>query len=226
MEAPAVSLRVIGLEGGGEGRPGRHQPQARRHLCSERRESIPQIPDQRMPMTEIACATHRFEPAHRPYPPLQMLLIPFQPVVQVFRRAMLHVGQGSAQGRRVAFGLITRHPRRGHGAGVDGYLEKRLGCGRVAPVAKVDIDDLPVLVDRSVEVVPALANLDIGLVDPPAPSNRRTMRACGTDRVGDPAGPSPPSPWGCPTVCLRIDQTASRPPISSSRLQCTNLSTT
>ncbi len=49
-----------------------------------------------MAATEIACATNCFEVAHRPDPPLQMLVIPFQPVVQVVRGAMFHVGQDRA----------------------------------------------------------------------------------------------------------------------------------
>ncbi len=139
-----------------------------------------------MPVTEIACATNGFEPAHRSYPPLAqrapLLVIPFQPVVQIFRGVLLDVWKQRAQGRGVACGFAQRAPgrhlRRGRATRLNGCLEKRLGCDRVAPVAEVDFDDLPVLVGRPVQVVPVLCTLDIGLIQTPAPTDCGPMRAC------------------------------------------------
>jgi hypothetical protein len=46
-------------------------------------------------------------------------------------------------------------------------LEECPGCGRVAAFAHQNIDNLPVLVDRAVEVGPAAGDLDVGFIDEP-----------------------------------------------------------
>ncbi len=46
-----------------------------------------------MPTTNIAGTAHRFEPAHGPDSPFQMLVISFEAVIDTFRGAMLDVGE-------------------------------------------------------------------------------------------------------------------------------------
>jgi hypothetical protein len=55
------------------------------------------------------------------------------------------------------------------------FEERAGGCG-VAVVAKVDIDYLAMLVDRSEQVASARADLDVGLIHPPAPAQRGPLR--------------------------------------------------
>ncbi len=131
-----------------------------------------------MTTTEIVRPAYGLERAHRAYPPFKMLVIPFQPIVQIFRRAMLHVGQESAQGRRIAFCLIRRHLARSYCGGLQGTCEAGFGCSSVTPVAQVDINDLPMFSDRPKQVVPVFRDLDIRFIDPPSATNS------GPERLG------------------------------------------
>ena len=96
---------------------------------------------------------------------------------------MLHLGQAGAQGRRVALRFVRRDPRWRHRTGVNRCLEKGLGCRRVALGAQVDINNLAVLVNRTEEVVPPFSDLDVGLVDAPAMTDRGTVGVCRGDEV-------------------------------------------
>ncbi len=125
-----------------------------------------------MAATESSCPTNRFKPAHWSDPPFQMLVIPFQPIVEVFRGAVFDVRQQGAHGRWIAFCLIRRHRARGYCGCLQGACEKGFGCGSVTPVAQVDIDDLPIFIDRPKQLVPACPDLDVGLIHAPTTTDR------------------------------------------------------
>ncbi len=112
-----------------------------------------------------------------------MLVIAFEAVVQVFGGAMLGMRQDGAQGRRVALCRIRRDARRCDATRVNRRLEERLSGSSIAPVAQLHIDNLPVLVDGTDEVVPTRADVDLGLVDPPAPPNHGAMRSGCRDKA-------------------------------------------
>ncbi len=68
-----------------------------------------------MPTTELVRADNLREAAHRSDPPFLVLMVPFEPVVQVFRGAMFDVRQEGAHGRWITFGRIRRHLAWGYG---------------------------------------------------------------------------------------------------------------
>ncbi len=128
------------------------------------------------------------ESAHGSEALLEMTVISLDAVVEVLRRLTLDREQDSAQGRRVAFGLIRRHTTGAHCARFNRALEERLGCSAVVPTAQVHIDDLPVLVNRPVEGVPVLHNLDIRFVHTATTTYPRTvcLRGCDEARCESP----------------------------------------
>jgi hypothetical protein len=54
----------------------------------------------------------------------------------------------------------------------------------IAALRDEDVDDLPVLIDRAVEVGPAAGDLDVGLIDKPAVTRGMASRASGVDELG------------------------------------------
>jgi hypothetical protein len=71
----------------------------------------------------------------------------------------------STSGYAAARSVVTsrRDPRR-----ADGPLEEPAGSRRVPPLRDEYVDDLPELVDRTVDIAPPAGDLDLGLVDLPA----------------------------------------------------------
>src|SRR5688572_19368482 len=71
-------------------------------------------------------------------------------------------------------------------------------CTAVAPTAQVDSDDLPVLVDRPVAIVPPLGDRDRGRVNAPAPIDWGAVCPCRRDETwGEGAHPV--------GACARVD---------------------
>ncbi len=85
---------------------------------------------------------------------------------------MLAGGQDSAQGRRTPCRLIRRDARRGDLARLDRPFKERVRCSNVAPGAQGAIDDLALLINRPIQLMPALSGLDVGFVHAPATTNR------------------------------------------------------
>jgi hypothetical protein len=56
-------------------------------------------------------------------------------------------------------------------------------AARFAALAEQDVDDLPVLVDRPIQVGPPPGHLDGGLVDEPAIARRMPSRSRSVDEV-------------------------------------------
>jgi hypothetical protein len=74
--------------------------------------------------------------------------------------------------RSPAGGDLDRGRAVGQGAGEE--TRRRTG---IAALRNKDVDDLPVLIDRAVEVGPAAGDLDVGLID------ERSIRSCGVPGV-------------------------------------------
>ncbi len=130
-----------------------------------------------MPPTEIARARRRLEATHRPDPPFQVLMVPFELVVQVLRGAMLCRGQHGAYDLGITLRFICCNLGWSDITGVHGLLEEGMGRTRIPPVTEVDINDLPVLVDRAIDVPSASSDLQIGLIHAPAMTNEGAMCA-------------------------------------------------
>src|SRR3712207_3755799 len=92
---------------------------------------------------------NRLEAPHRSHAAFEMLMITFQPVVQVFRGSVLRLRKHSAPRGWIARGRIRGAAGRSHRARRDRRLEERVGRSPVTPVAEVHIDDLAVFINRS-----------------------------------------------------------------------------
>jgi hypothetical protein len=53
----------------------------------------------------------------------------------------------------------------------DRLLEEGLCCGYISPAAELEVNRLPSLVDRAIEIDPLSAYFDIGLIDSPRAAN-------------------------------------------------------
>ncbi len=61
--------------------------------------------------------------------------------------------------------------------------EKRLGCCRMAATTQIDIDDLALRIDGPLELAPALADLHLRFIHPPATANWQALCTSGRDEV-------------------------------------------
>jgi hypothetical protein len=121
-----------------------------------------QVLDERVPGCDNAQRSDRVHSAHRPQPSLESPVISFHSVVRILlenvsRRRDEVVNDARVHRRTVRGDLDwsrTSLQRTG---------EERPGCRSVATLADQDVDDLPVLVDRAVEVGPLAGDLDVGV---------------------------------------------------------------
>ena len=56
--------------------------------------------------------------------------------------------------------------------------EETPSCDTIPPRTDIHVDDLPELIDRPIDVAPAIGHLDRGFVHPPAVPNTVSARAC------------------------------------------------
>src|SRR3954451_3011843 len=115
------------------------------------------------------------EATHRPVAPFYSPVILFDHVVFILTGAVVDLiaeflGVGAA-GMAVGGDLL----------GLDlgdrsGRAEEFLGGSHVAGLAQVDVDQGAVAVDRPVEIAPLSGDLDVGLIDVPAPLPARRLR--------------------------------------------------
>src|SRR4051812_31001860 len=133
------------------------------------------------------------EAAHRAVASFYAPVILFHHVIFVLTGAVVDV-------RAEFVGLgIAGVPVSGDLLGLDlgdrpGGAEERLGRGHVAGLAEVDVDQVTVAVDRPVEIAPLAGNLDVGLVDVPAPAGLRPAACADPRPAAAPAWPPSRAP--------------------------------
>jgi Transposase DDE domain group 1 len=112
------------------------------------------------------------EPAHRTKSCLQAAVVGLNPVVGVLLgvvpRRRQQLLQDDRVGRRlIGHDLAWHGPRR-----ADSPLEESTGRPQIAPWRDEHVDDLPELIDRTIDIAPAASHLHIGLVCLPAVPDR------------------------------------------------------
>ncbi len=105
----------------------------------------------------------------------QVTMVTLDPIVQIARAAMLDATENCTERWWVALGLVRRDPLRPHAGLVNRTLEERLRRFGVPPLRKVGVNDLPILVDRPVDVGPFPVETTIGLIDLPFSTNWTSM---------------------------------------------------
>jgi hypothetical protein len=114
-----------------------------------------------------------FEPAHGAIPLFDPAMILLQMVIQVSIGPMLHlVPEDMANGTWVRIVTIRGDALRGHASARPRSTEERLRRGEVAGVAEAHVHEVPVSINRPVEVLPPPVNTHIGLVHVPTGSHR------------------------------------------------------
>ena len=135
------------------------------------------------------------EPTHGIQALFEMPTVALYAIVQVLRCPMLNAGQHCAEGRRVTFGFVGRDPLRPHAYLIDRALEESLRCLGVAPLRKVGVNDLSILVNCAIDIRPAPLQTHIRLIDTPfcpdwspmSTSSFATERGCPLGQTLDPA---------------------------------------
>jgi hypothetical protein len=101
-------------------------------------------------------------------------------IVQVFRRTHLRVRGQQAIGFKFAHRAVRsrvavqRDRRRGAALALDRLAEERLGSANITMGAQPEVDRPRRPVNGAVEVTPLASDFDVGLVDPPRRTHRRT----------------------------------------------------
>ena len=126
-----------GSEQHGQCGPGSSEPQAWRGPRCQPREAPPEVADQGMAPAERARRGRRLEAPHRSHPPLEKLMITFQPIVQVLGAPVLGRRPEGAQRRQIAFRLVARDAGGRHGGRGDGPAEEGASGCSVTMVAQI-----------------------------------------------------------------------------------------
>ena len=102
-----------------------------------------------MSLAKNPCTRRGFESPHRSYAAFTLrvpvLVILFEPGVEVRRGSMLHARQERVYRLGIPLRFIRGDPGWYHPTGINSLLEKGAGCVGIAPVTQGDIDDLPCL---------------------------------------------------------------------------------
>lgn len=96
---------------------------------------------------------------------------------------MFSQGQHRAERGWVAFGFIGCHARRRHATPFKGVLKEGAGGCAVAPIAEIDVNDLPMFINGPKDIPPTCVNLQVGFIYPPALTNRRAVGTCRGDEA-------------------------------------------
>ncbi len=120
-----------------------------------------------------------FETAHRPQPLFEVAVIALDPVVEVFRGAMLDVREHRAERWRITLGLVRRDPLGSNASLDDGPLEKGVRRRGIPPLREVGVNHLAILVDRPVDVRPCAGKSRVRFINAPRAADRLPMRTCG-----------------------------------------------
>ena len=117
-----------------------------------------------MPGADYPCRAQSFEPAHRSQPGLRPAMIRLDRIVGI----LLHdVARGGGHQfldcARVGQRPVGAHLSRA-GAVLEGAGEEPAGGRKVLLLGHQDVDDLPALVDRSIQVDPSTGDFEVGFV--------------------------------------------------------------
>src|SRR4029450_8337601 len=144
------------------------QPPDRWFLHGQLVVTSPKVLDERMPRHDHPGAVVLLESSHWSQPRLQAAVVSLDPVVGVLLSAMPCEWQQLLQYRWVHRRLIGGDLGGPDLGRADGPLEEPVGGRGISPSGDEYVDDLPELVDRSIDVAPSAGDLHIRLVDLPA----------------------------------------------------------
>jgi hypothetical protein len=151
--------------------------------------SAAQVLDERMSATDSLGGADAFQAAHRSRSGLQPAVIGFDRVVGVLLHDVPRLGHELVEHPRVRRGPVGGHLGR-PSRPAQGPGKELAGCRQIPLRRGQDIDDLPVLVARPVQVHPLPGDLQVGLVHEPAiPGDVPAWSGCVDQLRGEPLHP-------------------------------------
>ncbi len=151
---PCVNQCSPGLYCSGQLWPSGHKGEIDWDRSRERRKAIAQVADEGMTTNKNVGRCFLLESLHGIETLFQMPMVALDAVGEILRCPMLCVREHIAQHWRIALGLVRGHSFRFHAGLVDRVFEEPLCRFGVPPLREVSVDDLAILVDRSVNVRP------------------------------------------------------------------------
>jgi hypothetical protein len=134
--------------------------------------------DEAMTANDHPGGTVLLEAAHGTQPRLQAAVVGLDPVVGVLLGSMPRCREQLLQHDRVGGCSVRDHLDGQHLGRADGPLKEPTGCLGVAPWGDQHVDDLPELVDRTVDIAPLPGNLSyVSSTDQRSPTACRQGRA-------------------------------------------------
>ena len=91
---------------------------------------------------------------------------------------MLNTRQDCAQGRRIALGLVGCDTLWLHASLVDRTFEESLRCLGIPPLREVGVNDLPVLVDGTLDVGPRPVQTRVRFINAPPRADWPSVHTC------------------------------------------------
>jgi len=143
--------------------------------------SASQVLDECVPSDHDRCDSIGSQTAHRPKSCLESSVIVLDPTIRILLGVMNRVGKQLVHNSKQGCSQIGGHLRRS-AVGCKHISEELSGGADVASFGHVYVDDLAVLIDRSVHVAAHTCDLDISFVHKPTVAHRVTAWTSGVDQ--------------------------------------------
>jgi tetratricopeptide (TPR) repeat protein len=141
-------------------------------VCGDLVVAAAQVLHESVPGGEYPKPSHGLDPAHRAQPPFQLRVVGLDPVVRVPLDVVPRRRPQRVEDLRVCRRPVGDDLHRHHTGGVPGALEELVRRLTVPATRRVHVYDLPILVDRPIQVDPPASDLHVGLVHVPAVPTR------------------------------------------------------
>ena len=139
-------------------------------------EALPEIPEKTVGLAEPLRAQRRLAAAKHFESSFQMLMIPLDSLLLHFSCDVFDLREHGGQSRWVGGGLVGGHRLRSHPRVLESRAQESYSGFGVTMFLEQHLDDLTILIDRTVDITPAPRHFDIRFVDRPARAHAVPMR--------------------------------------------------
>jgi hypothetical protein len=187
MASPAVAPRS---DGECELSEGSREPMPGSDVGGKFVVAATQVLNESVPRADYLRGQEPFQATHRPQPTLQFAVISFDHIIRILIEDMQSVGQELIEHPDVGWRPVGGHL--GRSRSLLECMGEESTRGRQIPFLRSeDVDDLPELIDRPVQIDPLARDFDVRLIDePPIPCGVPARPRAVDEQRGEPLHPA------------------------------------